>query len=315
MAKRTDLGDDWAEVVRVWCAGETPAVDADRAWDALAAVERHHPDALSQVIDSAPRGPWRIAALVHLGNNFACCERLEGFEGLAHRMRAGDEGATSELAVAAHLVRSGLVPILEPILGRNKLDALVEVEGEPIFLEVVNPQLSQPMRQAFEALEGVAGHLLEALAMGERLEVLLDVEPDSVAIVPIVRDGLVGVVRDGVTIHSVASLGSVRLGPVDVAEAGIPVPGDREVLVVSAFSLGPAGKKVATVRYPVSDERAQRVLYGESHQFSRDYRNVLVMDLSAVVGGFRRWPGLVARQLQPTRNRRFGAVLFLLVSN
>lgn len=46
-------------------------------------------------------------------------------------------------------------------------------------------------------------------------------------------------------------------------------------------------------------------------QFSEDEINLMVIDLSGVPHGSKRWPALARRRLQPNLNRRFsGIVLF-----
>jgi hypothetical protein len=47
---------------------------------------------------------------------------------------------------------------------------------------------------------------------------------------------------------------------------------------------------------------------GETHHFSRDEMNILVMDVSKIVSNFDAWCEMIERGLQPNLNRRFGAV-------
>ena len=64
------------------------------------------------------------------------------------------------------------------------------------------------------------------------------------------------------------------------------------------------------VRVPVTDERARRLMEGESHHFSRDEMNIVVMDVSKIVGNLDAWGQMIQRGLQPNLNRRFGAIIF-----
>src|SRR5580765_1648870 len=66
---------------------------------------------------------------------------------------------------------------------------------------------------------------------------------------------------------------------------------------------------LATPLVPVTDTRAKRLLYGESHHFSRDEMNVLVVDVTKIVTSLNAWSHLIARCFQPEQNRRFGAVV------
>jgi hypothetical protein len=64
------------------------------------------------------------------------------------------------------------------------------------------------------------------------------------------------------------------------------------------------------IRDEAADARAKRIFNGEYHQFSATVPNVLVVDVCAVTDGMKEWPAYMSRLLQPTRNRRVGAVAF-----
>lgn len=51
-------------------------------------------------------------------------------------------------------------------------------------------------------------------------------------------------------------------------------------------------------------------MQAETHHFSADHSNVLVIDITRVPGGMR-WGSLIQRRLQPNQNRRFGAVILV----
>jgi hypothetical protein len=61
---------------------------------------------------------------------------------------------------------------------------------------------------------------------------------------------------------------------------------------------------------PFTDERGQSILSEKSGQLSKNNQGLIVMDVSNVPGGFKRWPELIMRRLQPKLNRRIDAVLF-----
>ena len=48
----------------------------------------------------------------------------------------------------------------------------------------------------------------------------------------------------------------------------------------------------------------------ESHHFNKDNINILVMDVTGVTGGMKKWIEIIDKCLQPTQNRRFSAVIF-----
>ena len=69
-------------------------------------------------------------------------------------------------------------------------------------------------------------------------------------------------------------------------------------------------KSLAIVRLCITDSRAKRLLYAESHHFNKEHTNILVMDVSSVTGGMKKWIEIIGRCFQPNQNRRFGAVIF-----
>jgi hypothetical protein len=84
----------------------------------------------------------------------------------------------------------------------------------------------------------------------------------------------------------------------------------RPILVcVHGFVVEGIPTSRATVRLPIGDDRAKRLLDGERDHFSRDQANLLIFNISRVVSDIDAWSKLVARCFQPTQNRRIGAVI------
>lgn len=59
-----------------------------------------------------------------------------------------------------------------------------------------------------------------------------------------------------------------------------------------------------------TDVRARHKFNDEYHHFSESVANVLVINVSGVIDGMKAWPSEIARLLQPSRNRKVGAVVF-----
>lgn len=60
---------------------------------------------------------------------------------------------------------------------------------------------------------------------------------------------------------------------------------------------------------PFTDERSQRILGVKSRQLSREHPALIIVDVSSVTGGLKRWPELMKGRLQPSLNRRIGGIL------
>jgi hypothetical protein len=108
----------------------------------------------------------------------------------------------------------------------------------------------------------------------------------------------------------VEDLAIARVDPVGEQAEGIDL-GERPAFGCARFEFNGGRGRVVNVTAAFSDERAQRLIAGELHHFSRQYPNVLVIHVGAIGGGLTAWVPLVRRCFQPARNTRLGAVLLL----
>jgi hypothetical protein len=296
----------WSDFVARCCLGVEPAeapADVNRAFDAL---RRLWPEYLSEVQAQDPPGIFRIAPAISRGLTLAACEPLRGFGPVMARVRKGEVSALAELQFAATLVKSGLTPELEP--GDKRLDCSVEVGSETVFAEVIAPARSEAITSAQATIERVVANVVERNT-GTHTEILLAVEPDT-QFDTIVASATATPPDEAV--HHVEGIGRFRrtfLGP-QPPNVGptIFVLDPPPVIAASRVTQAEDGIFTsATIRLPVMDQRAHRLLSAEHHHFSRTERNILVMSLSGVPGR-REWLPLIERWFQPGRNRRVGAV-------
>jgi hypothetical protein len=80
-------------------------------------------------------------------------------------------------------------------------------------------------------------------------------------------------------------------------------------MVVAHSRVENGQRTIATVRVPVADLRARRLLAAELHHFSRYERNLLAIDVSNIIAGIRDWEGPIRNSFKPDRNTRLGAVI------
>ncbi len=309
MPLRASFRLSWKEFIATWCLGITPAYTEQDVTLALEAVERCTPERLDQLERSGQRGVLLISSAVHFGTVLKRCEPLQGFAPVLARLRAGEESALAELEVAAALVQIGLVPQLEPELGGKKLDAGFRYDGRDVYVEVIAPERSDAMKEASEAIHSLASRLANGNP-GTRIEVLLtppfstDNSDDIVARVNSAQWR--SVQRE---IAGIATFTKEAAPSTAIVSPRIAWRGESPVLGVGQGSVNGSVVTVVLVRLPMDDERAQRVLAGELHHFSRETPNLLIMNVTSVVGGMKGWTPLIEKCFQPTRNRRIGAVL------
>ncbi|SRR6266568_342598 len=309
MPLRASFRLPWQEFIATWCLGVPPAYTEQDVTLALEAVERCTPERLDQLERSGQRGVLQISSAVYFGTVLKRCEPLQGFAPVLARLRGGEESALAELEVAAALVQIGLVPQLEPELRGKKLDAGFCYDGRDVYVEVIAPERSDAMKEASEAIHSLANRLADENP-GTRIEVLFappfstDNSHEIVARVNSAQRR--SVQRE---IAGIATFTKETAPPAAVISPRIAWSGKSPVLGSGTARVNGSEVTVVAVRLPMDDERAQRVLAAELHHFSKDLPNLLVMNVTSVVGGMKGWTPLIENCFQPTRNRRIGAVV------
>lgn len=309
-----DIVSQWSEFVAEWCLGAVPAqapVEVERAFDAL---RRRWPKYLDELQAQGARGLMFVVRAIDHGLTLVACEPLSGFGPVMDRLRGGEESALAELQFAHALIRCGFIPVLEPRLGSKVLDCSVGIGAERVFAEVISPERAAELRNAEDTMSRLASTIVER-TRGTRSEVLLTTEPE--ARFEAIVDALTAARPDG-SVHNVEGVGWVRrdfLGPQPPNVSSLIYNPDPRPAVVAGRTA--VDQRIdegttftsATVRLPISDERAHRLLSNELSHFSSEERNILVVRVSKVPGGMKGWRPLALRWLQPSRNRRVGAVI------
>jgi hypothetical protein len=234
---------------------------------------------------------------------------LEGFENVLRRLKTGERSASAELTFAARLVWAGFRPILEPPLGDGSLDTLIPVDDSAVYCEVIAPETSNAIEEVKDAASALAG-ILRDQNPGKRVEVLFSGDIDERAATKVADAVKHRPVSDEIWPLDNIALISTRVAG-DDPNVGPTIPSPEAAAIIGAAQglLHDGVRTAGIVRVPVTDVRAKRLLYGESHHFSRDHMNILVMDVSKCVSSLKAWGKLIENCLQPTQNRRFGAVI------
>jgi hypothetical protein len=310
MPLRPSLAVPWPTFVAEWCLGVEPLVSPDELTRALEALERLWPEYLDELEASGARGLLQVHPAARVGSILASCEALPGFAPILARIKLGERAALSELIFADALLGLGIVPVLEPALGNNKLDVGIPYEGETIYAEVVTPGRGDAISEAQEQISGISRALVPR-CVGLSVELLLTPSAALGSIAAIAAAVESAPVAE--SIQELPGIGQLLKRPAPATPTfspSIPYPERRPVLgAMGAEIQSGVPTAIAAVRLPIDDERAQRVLAGELHHFQAEQTNLLVMDVTQVVGGSGSWRDLILRCFQPTRNRRIGAVI------
>lgn len=276
-------------------------------------VERLWPERLDEELASNRRGLPFVVDLVDIGLTLRACEHFEGFAEVLSRVKKRQKGARSELRIAAALLQLGYRPVLEPRVKGKRLDTLISDQGNDIYFEVTAPQHSEGVRQALEGMNTLASSLTEQNP-GTNIDVYLLSDP-----VPHAVQALLDYVHSltspsSETVHELQGIAFVRY-EVYRAEVTAFQPINEHVGDASLVVAGARRQKEqdarASVQLPFTDERAANLMSRELSHFSAEEINVLVVQVSQVIGGMKGRVPLIQRRFQPRIDRRCGAVVLV----
>ncbi len=113
------------------------------------------------------------------------------------------------------------------------------------------------------------------------------------------------------TIHELPEIALIKFSDgntsIDVSQL---IQVDPDSMIMGFASINETGNSVV-LRFSTIDERLKRMMNDKSPQFSKDEVNLWVIDLYGF-HGFKKWPPLALRLLQPKGNRRFSGIILRL---
>ena len=300
-----EFGGSWGAFTTEWCCGTSLGYDPAEIGHALSTLVRLWPAEVARLQSDPARGVTVIAPAVELGCLFNACELAESFEEVVGRLVGGERSAYSELVLVAALRRLGLDARFAAPIGGRVLDATCVVNTSPVYFEVVAPERSVAAENAQRIVNVLTAAVRQDVSRC-RVEIeLLDAFDESA--ISRVREAI-KLAKSSVwtIIESVA-----RLRRTDVGESLSPAfDGDGTQIFFGADKKTQGASTSVIARWESSDVRAKRVFNDKYRQLGPDVANILVVNVCAVTDGFKAWPIEMARLLQPSRNRKVGAVAF-----
>jgi hypothetical protein len=177
-----------------------------------------------------------------------------------------------------------------------------------VYIEVIRPNVDELMRDALQKMRGLANRLVTENPDRSLDLYLLDVSALLSA------DGICDFARNctgnpDIT-HALPGVGFLRCNSFSPSLSPFePVEATGPLRFVAVFQSTNTSRSRANLRIPVSDERAESLIRNESHHFSHEANNLLVMDVTSIPGGTKSWAPLIRRRFQPTINRRIGGIV------
>jgi hypothetical protein len=288
--------------------GNVPLHDRTTVESALTALLRIWPEWETSLAANV-RGLMIISPAIENGLILSACERLDGFANVLRRLKNGERSALSELTFAARMVKAGYRPSLEPPVGASLLDTCIPMPEGSVYCEVIAPETREAIQEVKAAASALA-RVLRDENKGRRVEVLLTADIDLDVSTNVAEAIKAHPESNEAWAIGETAMASKRLAG-DDANVGPTIPAAETAAIIGTAqcSIENGVRSAGIVRVPVTDAHAKRLMYGESHHFSHEEMNLLVMDVTKVISSLKAWRRLIERCFQPEQIRRFGAVV------
>jgi hypothetical protein len=208
--------------------------------------------------------------------------------------------------VVSALRQLGYTAQFAPPLAGRVLDAVCTVGLIDVYFEVVAPELADASRAERQLIAQLSDAVRSAVSRcrGE-LELFEELSPVDFG-------GIIEAIQNAGSSNWVFLGEKLRFRRIDKGQPLLPTfDGDGAQNTFGGESSVQGDLTGVIIRRETTDQRAKRVFNAEYHQFSDSVPNVLVIDVCAVSEGMKEWPAVIARLLQPGRNRKVGAMLFV----
>lgn len=336
----------WNDILQDWLLNQNLDYDPEEIVDAFNQVEKTMGSDWIGLTFGTFRGVWAAIPIIELGKMLREVEKIPDgsklikkikdnypnniLQGTAGRKISPSQFKASdslhELAhslqvarLVAHYRRHSYIVEIEPELivnGRRRFpDLRVKSDSKWVYV-VVCPSFSKETQEIFGTLNRIS-NLDDEIRMDRVIEVYLYKDPSELEIRQIIDTCKLLAQRDLQPQESnIDGTAQIFTNPWNAERLPNFAPAiieKRPILVFVNLKTkkeeGMVHGKRCIVKMPFTDERAQRILDEKSGQLSRTDPGLIVMDVSGIPGGFKRWPELVRRRLQPNLNRRISGVL------
>ena len=336
----------WNNIVQEWLLNQNLDCEPKEIVDAFNQVEKTMGSDWIGLTFGTSRGIWNTISIIELGKMLVEVEKTPNGSKLINKIKENypnsfQQGAAGrkigpsqfkpsdglhELAhslqvarLIAHYRRHSYTVEIEPELmvnGRRRFpDLRVKSDSKWTYVEVVCPSFSKETREVYEILNRISN--IDDQTMDRVIEVYLYKDPSEPEIRQIIDTCKLLARRDlqpqESNLRGIAQIFTNPWNEELLPSFAPAITEKRPILVCVSFKIkteeGLSHGRRCIAEMPFTDERAQRILGEKSGQLSRTDPGLIVMDVSGIPGGFKRWPELVTRRLQPNLNRRISAVL------
>ncbi len=306
---------DWKTIFRDWLLKADVDYSQNTCVEAFDTVERILG---ASWIDSFAKGARGLAIaipLVELGKTLASIEAIPRARLIIERiMKDRALGSAYSEAYAIAFFRSlSFEIVISPkvrVNGSIKTpDFAVLTHGTRVYAEVSRPEHSMNQSQLERNLRSIHDDGMKVIPEGTQAEIYFYKEP-STQETHLVISSARNSIGMGESEHRIEGLAQIFVGALETNRPILPndLHEKRPILFFTGLKRQGSSLSKVTVGVPFTDQRAQRIFNRESKHFSKNYANLLILDVSRVPAGIRTWAHLMSGRLQPKLNRRVGAV-------
>ncbi len=310
------FGKNWKEIISTWYLGTEPDVEEQEFYQAIDALKEHYPEFMFHVYNGGEKGFSIMSHMTALGLMIQACSALKGFKNVLQRIKAGEESALSEAYIASDLMKHGFIIEFEPEINGKRPDLLIH-DTQNTYIEIIAPNNSEAINQLFDELK-ISSEQIAMKYKGRKVDVLLLSEYNEKAkeaiesfLIENSENDIKGVIDD----IALISIGSDLENPNFVLDSEMPT--SQPMIGFSSILIDNLNKTLARnmIKSPVSDERVKRLISAETHHFSKNESNILIIDISKLISVTGPWIPIIYRCFQPERNTRFGAIILYTRTN
>jgi len=337
----------WKDILQNWMLGQPPDYKIEDVVNAFNDVERIMGSKWLDRVFGQSRGTMEAIQIIELGRTLREIEKIPAGSSLISKISAcyphtiyqgnarrkpdpttfGSSDELHELAHAlavaqsvAHYRRHSLEIELEPELSvktkKRHPDFRVKHDSAWVYVEVVCPGFSQEEQNIYKTLARIA-NVNAKIRMDRVAEVYLFKDPSETEISQII-DKCKSLAESDLQPQecAIGNTAQIFTNPwnQELLPTFLPAVNEkRPILGFVRFEInneeGIAHGRKCNVKMPFTDERAQRILSEKSRQLSKEHPGLIIVDVSRVSGGLKRWPELMKGRLQPNLNRRISGIL------
>jgi hypothetical protein len=309
---------EWENIQNEWLLRQAISYEPEEILEAFNTVERICGAEWFVSKFRGARGPFVCISIVDLGKTLKEIEKIPNAGKILQKIKDDKSDIFQVARIAAYYLSHKLQVEFEPELlvqgNRKHPDLRIKWRDSWIYVEVAKASLSKHQEQINKIMSKLS-EVIKKIKAGLHLEIYLFKEPSEKEVDQIIQHckSLCDAPEQPqeLNLKDLAQIFANPIGQERLSKFDSALKEKRPVLVYVYGELQSGKRRQCTVKFPFTDERAERILRREYRQLSKKEVGLIVLDISNIPGSLKAWSELISRRLQPNLHRRIGAVLLV----